>query len=131
MRIESTHAESGTESARVLWRSRTVQVVLASTLLAPLGVPLVAPALPVIRDAFGVSDATASLLISTYFLTGIVPSPFIGLLADRVGKSEFSWRASSCSVSRGFCSCSRRISPPSSSFAWFKVLPRPASSSRR
>lgn len=75
-----------TKTAAVPWRSHTVQVVLVSTLLAPLGVPLVAPALPVVRDAFGVTDAGASLLVSAYFVTGIVCSPFIGLLADRVGR---------------------------------------------
>lgn len=64
----------------------TVKVVLASTALAPLGVPLVSPALPVIRNAFGITDAQASLLISVYFLTGIVLSPFIGILADRLGR---------------------------------------------
>lgn len=79
-------SESEAESASVPWRSSTVQVVLVSTILAPLGVPLIAPALPVVRDAFGVSDAGASLLVSTYFLTGIVLSPFIGMLADRLGR---------------------------------------------
>lgn len=74
--------------ATVPWRSRLVQVVLASTLLAPLGVPLVSPALPVIRDAFGVTDATASLLISAYFVAGIVLSPFVGALADRIGRKR-------------------------------------------
>lgn len=73
-------------AASVPWRSRTVQVVLASTALAPLGVPLVAPTLPAFRDAFLLSDAGASLLISGYFAAGIVLSPFIGLLADRVGR---------------------------------------------
>ncbi|MFC6731360.1 MULTISPECIES: MFS transporter [unclassified Haladaptatus] len=73
---------------RVPWRSRTVQVVLLSTLLAPLGVPLVAPALPVIRDAFAVTDARASLVVSAYFVVGIVLSPFIGLLADRLGRKR-------------------------------------------
>ncbi|SEO73281.1 Predicted arabinose efflux permease, MFS family [Halogranum amylolyticum] len=72
----------------VPWRSRLVQVVLASTLLAPLGVPLVSPALPVIRDAFGVTDATASLLVSAYFVAGIVLSPFVGALADRIGRKR-------------------------------------------
>lgn len=81
-------AGSESESARVPWRLPTVQVVLASTLLAPLGVPLLSPALPVIRDAFGVTDAAASLLISTYFLTGIVLSPFIGMIVDRVGRKR-------------------------------------------
>lgn len=76
-------ADSG---SGVPWRSPTLQVVLASTLLAPLGVPLVSPALPAVQQFFGVSDARASLLVSGYFLTGIVLSPFIGLLADRVGR---------------------------------------------
>jgi hypothetical protein len=69
------------ESAAVPWDSSTVRVVFAATALAPLGVPLVSPALPVVRDAFGLTDATASLLVSVSFLTGIVLSPFIGLLA--------------------------------------------------
>lgn len=74
------------KSAAIPWRSPRVQVVLASTLLAPLGVPLVAPALPVVSDAFGITDAETSLLISAYFVTGIFLSPFIGLLTDRVGR---------------------------------------------
>ena len=72
----------------VPWRDRTVQAVLASTLLAPLGVPLVAPALPVVRDVFGLTDAEASLLVSAYFVVGILVSPFVGLLADRVGRKR-------------------------------------------
>lgn len=74
--------------AHVPWRSRTVQVVLLTTLLAPLGVPLVAPGLPVFRDVFGVTDAEASLLVSAYFAVGVVVSPFIGLVADRVGRKR-------------------------------------------
>lgn len=81
-------SNSQTESAHVRWRSPTVQVVLASTLLAPLGVPLVAPTLPVIRDAFALTDAQASLLISTYFVAGIILSPFIGMIADRIGRKR-------------------------------------------
>jgi MFS family permease len=65
-----------------------VQVVLASTLLTPLGVPLVAPALPVVRDAFSLTDAEASLLVSAYFVVGVVVSPFIGVLADRIGRKR-------------------------------------------
>ncbi|KAB1198550.1 MULTISPECIES: MFS transporter [Haloferax] len=76
------------KTGEVPWQSPTVQVVLASTLLAPLGVPLVAPALPVIRDVFVLTDAEASLLVSAYFLIGIVVSPFVGLLADRVGRKR-------------------------------------------
>ena len=83
-----SHDEPGTDDqpASVPWRSRTVQVVLASTALAPLGVPLISPALPIIRDTFAVTDAQASLLISAYFAAGIVLSPFIGIFADRFGR---------------------------------------------
>ncbi|TYL39104.1 MFS transporter [Natronococcus pandeyae] len=77
---------SESADTRIPWDSPTVRIVLLSTLLAPLGVPLVSPTLPVIRDTFGVTEATASLLISAYFVAGIVLSPFIGALADRLGR---------------------------------------------
>ncbi|WP_435346742.1 MFS transporter [Haloarchaeobius sp. HRN-SO-5] len=73
---------------RVPWRNRTVQAVLASTLVAPLGVPLLSPALPVVRDHFGLTDPEASLLVSSYFVVGIFVSPFIGLGADRLGRKR-------------------------------------------
>ncbi|MDS0474011.1 MFS transporter [Natrinema sp. 1APR25-10V2] len=82
----ATPTDGPTET--VPWRSRTVQIVLISTALAPLGVPLISPALPVFRDVFGITDAEASLLVSTYFLVGIVLSPFIGILADRIGRKR-------------------------------------------
>ncbi|WP_245180593.1 MFS transporter [Haloarcula amylovorans] len=80
--------DSASSSTGVPWRSPTVQVVLASTALAPLGVPLVSPGLSVLRDVFGLTDAATSLLISSYFLVGIVLSPFIGLLSDRIGRKR-------------------------------------------
>ncbi|AGN02927.1 major facilitator superfamily protein [Salinarchaeum sp. Harcht-Bsk1] len=70
----------------VPWNTRTVRAVLASTALAPLGVPLIAPGIAPIRDEFAISNARASLLISAYFVVGIVLSPFIGLLIDRIGR---------------------------------------------
>jgi ACDE family multidrug resistance protein len=73
-------------AASVPWGSPAVRVVLASTLLAPLGIALISPGLPVIQARFGLSDAATSLVISAYFVTGIVLSPFIGLLEDRVGR---------------------------------------------
>jgi MFS family permease len=87
---EDVAAGSRTDPAKagVPWRSRTVQLVLLSTAVAPLGVPLVSPTLPVFRDAFGVTAAQASLLVSGYFVVGILLSPFVGLLADRLGRKR-------------------------------------------
>lgn len=82
----TTTTASEPADTRIPWDSPTVRIVFVSTLLAPLGVPLVSPTLPVVRDTFGVSEVTASLLISAYFVAGIVLSPFIGALADRLGR---------------------------------------------
>ena len=78
-----TESES---SESIPWGLPRLQIVLASTLLAPLGVPLIGPALPLLRSTFEVSETLASLIISSYFITGIVLSPFIGILSDRVGR---------------------------------------------
>lgn len=68
------------------WGSSTLRFVLACTLVLPLGGPLISPALPVVRDAFGLTDARASLLLTVYFLPGAVLAPLAGTLADRVGR---------------------------------------------
>ncbi|WP_232701411.1 MFS transporter [Halobacterium wangiae] len=73
-------------SEHVPWDAPVVRAVLLATAVAPLGVPLVSPALPAFRDQFLLSDAQASLLVSTYFLAGIVLSPFLGAFADRYGR---------------------------------------------
>ena len=70
------------DARSVPWGSPTLQAILASTFVLPLGVPLLSPVLPVIRDAFAITDARASLLITAYFVPGIALSPLIGLLAD-------------------------------------------------
>ncbi|MFB6130506.1 MAG: hypothetical protein ABEJ28_06770 [Salinigranum sp.] len=44
----SVSDRAGAPSSGVPWNSPVVRVVLLSTLLAPLGVPLVSPALPVV-----------------------------------------------------------------------------------
>lgn len=70
----------------VPWGSPTLQAVLASTLVLPLGVPLVSPALPVVRDALSLADYQASLLVAVYFLPGVVASPLVGVVIDRRGR---------------------------------------------
>lgn len=74
------------DSDSIPWGLPRLQIVLASTLLAPLGVPLIGPALPLLRTTFEVTETLASLIISSYFITGIVLSPFIGILSDKIGR---------------------------------------------
>lgn len=72
-----------------------------ATALAPLGVPRISPALAIFRDAFAPTDAQVSLLVSIYFPTGIVLSPFIGLLADRGRRSVLVPSLLVCGLSGG------------------------------
>lgn len=51
-----------------------------------MGVSLISPVLPGLRTAFAVSDAQVGLVITAYSLPGIFLTPFIGLMADRVGR---------------------------------------------
>jgi len=82
--------ESEDGSVAVPWRSPTVRLVLVSTVLAPLGGPLIGSALTVAGDAFGIGDARARRLVGTYFVAGIVLSPLVRLLADRArGRPRF------------------------------------------
>ena len=70
----------------VPWQSATVRVILLSTLLAPFSVALISPGLPVFSTAFGTSEANASLLLTAILIPGVVASPVLGLLADRIGR---------------------------------------------
>jgi ACDE family multidrug resistance protein len=70
----------------VPWRSTTLYVVLACSLMGVMGVSLVSPVLPDLRPVFGVSDAQVGLVITAYTLPGVFVTPFVGLVADRVGR---------------------------------------------
>lgn len=52
-------------------------------IIAPLDVPLVSPALPVIGDTFAVSDAQASLVITAFATGAFLAAPVIGVVADQ------------------------------------------------
>jgi MFS family permease len=72
--------------AAIPWRSSTLYVVLACSLMGVMGVSLVSPVLPDLRPVFGVTDAQVGLVITAYTLPGVVVTPFVGLVADRVGR---------------------------------------------
>ncbi|WP_338740477.1 MFS transporter [Haloplanus salilacus] len=81
-------ADSDTEAGLSLvpWRSSTLYVVLACSLMGVMGVSLVSPVLPDLRPVFGVSDAQVGLVITAYTLPGVFVTPFVGLVADRFGR---------------------------------------------
>lgn len=70
------------------WRSGTFYVIIASSLMGVMGISLISPVLPELRPVFGVSDTQVGLVITAYTLPGIFLTPFIGLLADRIGRKR-------------------------------------------
>lgn len=78
----------GTLRALIPWRSGTFHVIIASSLMGVMGVSLIGPVLPELRSAFAVSDAQVGLVITAFSLPGIFLTPFIGLVADRVGRKR-------------------------------------------
>ncbi len=77
---------SQAEGSGIPWRSPTLHVILASTLMGVMGSSLISPALPAVRDALAITEAQASLILSAFTLPGIVLGPVMGILADRYGR---------------------------------------------
>jgi len=80
-------AETAATSDTVIpWRSRAMYVILSCSLIGVMGVSMISPILPELRDVFGVSDQRVGLVITAYTLPGVFLSPFVGLVADRLGR---------------------------------------------
>ncbi|USZ67368.1 MFS transporter [Halorussus salilacus] len=75
-----------TAPSTIPWGSSALYVILSSSLIGVMGVSLISPVLPDLRAVFGVSDAQVGLVITAYTLPGVFLTPFIGLVADRVGR---------------------------------------------
>ncbi|UHQ96191.1 MFS transporter [Natrinema halophilum] len=76
--------ENGSQA--IPWRSPFLHVILASSLIGVMGVSLLSPVLPALRAAFDITDSQVGLIITVYTLPGILLTPFVGLVADRLGR---------------------------------------------
>ena len=67
-------------------RSRTIiATVVLGTVLNPLDGSMMAVALPAIRESFAATAASATWLITVYYLAGAVAQPIMGRIADLLG----------------------------------------------
>jgi ACDE family multidrug resistance protein len=71
-----------------LYRQRNIHVIFAVTLMAVLGVSSITPAFPKIVRELGISSSQVGLLITFFTLPGIILAPFLGVLADRIGRKR-------------------------------------------
>jgi MFS family permease len=65
---------------------RNARYVYVGALIALTGAQMIAPSLPVMRDALGLDSAQLALVMSVYLLPAAVAAIPAGVLADRVGR---------------------------------------------
>jgi MFS family permease len=74
------------ESSAGLLRDRNLHVVFGITLMAIMGVASVTPVFPNISAAFEISPQATGLLITVFTVPGVLLTPVLGVLADRIGR---------------------------------------------
>jgi len=71
---------------RRIYLDKNLQFVFGVTLMAVLGVSSIVPALPGIMDGLSIGPVQIGLVISVFTLPGVIFSPLMGILADRLGR---------------------------------------------
>lgn len=85
----STNRGGDGEAGRVAsYRDPQLQVLFAVTLMAVLGVASIGPALPLLRDELGVPVERIGLVVTLFTLPGVVLTPLLGMVADRIGRKR-------------------------------------------
>src|SRR5512137_1770316 len=67
-------------------RNRVLLVLFIGVLMGALDIAIVGPALPTIRDYFGVDDRAAAWIFSIYVLFNLVSTPLMAKLSDSFGR---------------------------------------------
>lgn len=67
---------------------RLLGVLFLGTLLAALDIAVVGPALPALREAFGISERAVAWTFTAFVLANLAGLPVMAALADRVGRKR-------------------------------------------
>ncbi len=97
-------------SGRRVLKDPRLHIVFGITLSAVMGVSSITPAFPKIAEALDVAPEKTGLLITFYYISGVVLTPFLGFLSDRVGRKRilvpslflFGIAGAACSLVRDF-----------------------------
>lgn len=93
-----------------LYLDPNLHVVFSITLMAVMGVSSITPVFPAVVEALDIPPESVGLLISVYALPGILFTPIMGILADRLGRKQvlvpalllFALSGSACALARDF-----------------------------
>jgi len=67
---------------------RNVYFIFSVTLIAVMGVASITPAFPTIIEYFHLSPTDIGLLITAFTIPGVILTPLMGILADRMGRKS-------------------------------------------
>jgi MFS family permease len=76
------------DAARPVYRDPNLQIIFGVTLMAVMAVSSVTPAFPQMVRTLGISPQEVGLLVTAYTLPGAILTPFLGVLADRIGRKR-------------------------------------------
>lgn len=85
-RLVSAAGESG--GGQPVYRNHDLQIVFAVTLMAVMGAAVITPALPQVARALDLSPGSVGLLLTVFTLPGVVLTPVLGVLSDRLGRKR-------------------------------------------
>lgn len=71
-----------------LYLNKNLQIIFSITLMAVMGVASITPAFPQIEKELNISEQDAGYLITIFTLPGVILTPILGVLADRVGRKQ-------------------------------------------
>ncbi|MHA2370374.1 MAG: MFS transporter [Candidatus Hodarchaeales archaeon] len=92
------------------YRDPRIYFIFSTTLFAVIGVSLIAPALPTMKDELGLDKAQIGLMITFFTVPGIFLAPIAGISIDKYGRKEvlvpslilFGLAGSACALTNQF-----------------------------
>ena len=108
--MQSVGDRNHSKRPRKIYRDLNLQIVFGITLMAVLGVSSISPAFPTIEKEFRVPAQDIGLLITIFTVPGVLLTPVLGVLGDRVGRRKvlvpslmlFGVAGAACSLVRDF-----------------------------
>ncbi|MFC2011110.1 MFS transporter [Chloroflexota bacterium] len=93
-----------------LYREKNLQIIFAVTLMAVLSVSSITPVFPDVMRQLDIKGTQVGLLVTFFTLPGIILSPVLGVLADRLGRKRilvpslflFGVAGTACAFTRDF-----------------------------
>ncbi len=86
MGITGSHSQGANPDDIRLYLDKNLLIVFSVTLMAVLGVASISPAIPTIAAAWSIPVGAESLLVSIFTFPGVIFTPILGILADRLGR---------------------------------------------